>query len=116
MWNPKQAGEVFVTLADHLMKGNEPKDGETLEGLGVIHPDFTNRNIIVDQLVPINKDTVDKLADMGLWDNGDQGRAGVFPVRPSRKFRKINDERAVWQNWQTHRRIGNRFCRYAISM
>ncbi len=66
MWNPKQAGEVFVTLADHLMKGNEPKDGETLEGLGVIHPDFTNRNIIVDQLVPINKDTVDKLADMGL--------------------------------------------------
>ena len=23
LWNPKQAGEVFVTQADHLMKGNE---------------------------------------------------------------------------------------------
>ncbi len=66
MWNPKQAGEVFVTLADRLMKGEELKDGETIEGLGVIHPDFTNRNIIVDQLVPINKDTVDKLAGLGL--------------------------------------------------
>jgi len=28
MWNPKQAGEVFVTLADRLMKGGELKDGE----------------------------------------------------------------------------------------
>jgi hypothetical protein len=41
------------------MKGEEIKDGETIEGLGVIHPDFENHNIIVDQLLPINKDTVD---------------------------------------------------------
>lgn len=66
MWNPKQAGEVFVTLAQKLMKGEEIKDGEEIEGLGVIHPDFENRNIIVDQLVPINKDTVADLAAMGL--------------------------------------------------
>ena len=66
MWNPKQAGEVFVTLADKLMKGEEIKDGEEIEGLGVIHPDFENRNIIVDQLVPINKETVADLAAMGL--------------------------------------------------
>ncbi|WP_172963482.1 autoinducer 2 ABC transporter substrate-binding protein [Thalassospira marina] len=66
MWNPKQAGEVFVTLADKLMKGEEIKDGETIEGLGVVHPDYQNHNIIVDQLVEINKDTVDKLAAMGL--------------------------------------------------
>jgi simple sugar transport system substrate-binding protein len=66
MWNPKQAGEVFVTLADKLMKGEEIKDGEEIEGLGVIKPDFENRNIIVDQLVPINKDTVADLAAMGL--------------------------------------------------
>jgi len=66
MWNPKQAGEVFVTLADKLMKGEEIKDGETIEGLGAIKPDFENRNIIVDQLVPINKDTVAGLAEMGL--------------------------------------------------
>ncbi len=66
MWNPKQQAEVFVTLADKLMKGEEIKDGEEIEGLGVIHPDFENRNIIVDQLVPINKETVADLAAMGL--------------------------------------------------
>jgi simple sugar transport system substrate-binding protein len=66
MWNPKLAGEVFVTLAQKLMKGEEIKDGETIEGLGVIHPDFKNHNIIVDQLVQINKETVAGLAAMGL--------------------------------------------------
>ncbi|MEP7456529.1 autoinducer 2 ABC transporter substrate-binding protein [Phyllobacterium sp. SB3] len=66
MWNPKQAGEVFVTLADRLMKGGELKDGEEIEGLGAIKPDFENRNIIVDQLVSINKDTVADLAALGL--------------------------------------------------
>ena len=38
MWNPKQAGEVFVTLG----------------------------NIIVDQLIEINSETVDELAALGL--------------------------------------------------
>ena len=66
MWNPKQAGQVFVTLADKLIKGEKITDGETIEGLGVIHPDFENHNIIVDQLVSINKDTVAGLAAMGL--------------------------------------------------
>jgi simple sugar transport system substrate-binding protein len=66
MWNPKQAGEVFVTLADKLMKGEKLKDGDDIEGLGIIHPDVENHNIIVDQLVPINKETVADLAKMGL--------------------------------------------------
>lgn len=64
MWNPKQAGEVFVTLADKLMKGEEIKAGDEIEGLGVVTPE--GNNLIVDQLVTINKDTVDELADMGL--------------------------------------------------
>ena len=38
-------------------------DGSTIEGLGVVHPDGTN--IIVDALIPINKDTVDGLAQSG---------------------------------------------------
>ena len=38
----------------------------TIDGLGVIHPDFENNNIIVDQLVPINEKTVDDLAAMAL--------------------------------------------------
>ncbi|MBB4229758.1 autoinducer 2 ABC transporter substrate-binding protein [Rhizobium mongolense] len=64
MWNPKQAGEVFVTLADKLMKGEKIKAGDEIEGLGKINP--TGNDIIVDQLVTINKDTVDELAAMGL--------------------------------------------------
>jgi simple sugar transport system substrate-binding protein len=64
MWNPKQAGEVFVTMADRLIKGESVKDGDDIPGLGVIKP--AGNDIIVDQLLPINKDTVDELADMGL--------------------------------------------------
>ncbi|PKA39602.1 substrate-binding domain-containing protein [Rhizobium sullae] len=64
MWNPKQAGEVFVTMADRLIKGESVKDGDNIPGLGVIKP--VGNDIIVDQLLPINKDTVDELAGMGL--------------------------------------------------
>jgi simple sugar transport system substrate-binding protein len=66
MWNPMEAGKVFVTLADFLAGGGEVKDGMTIEGLGVVHPDFKEGNIIVDQLQPITVDTVDGLAKMGL--------------------------------------------------
>lgn len=66
MWNPSQAGEVFVTLADMLIKGEEIADGKDIPGLGVISPDAETNNIIVDQLVPLNKETVDALADLGL--------------------------------------------------
>ena len=38
----------------------------TIEGLGVVHPDFENGNIIVDALQPITVETVDELAAMGL--------------------------------------------------
>lgn len=64
MWNPKQAGEVFVTMADRLIKGESVKDGDDIPGLGVIKP--AGNDIIVDQLLAINKDTVDELAAMGL--------------------------------------------------
>ena len=66
MWNPMEAGRVFVTLADMLIKGEKIEDGTEIEGLGVVHPDAENRTIIVDNLVPINKETVDELAEMGL--------------------------------------------------
>ena len=66
MWNPMEAGRVFVTMADKLIKGEEIKPGVEIEGLGKINPDKGSTNIIVNQLVPINKDTVDELAAMGL--------------------------------------------------
>ena len=65
MWNPMEAGRVFVTMGDRLLKGDGPIEaGETIEGLGEVAPEGTN--IIVDQLVTIDKSTVDELADMGL--------------------------------------------------
>jgi simple sugar transport system substrate-binding protein len=66
MWNPKEAGRVFVTLGSMLAKGTEIKAGMKIEGLGVVNPDAKTRNIIVNQLVTINKETVDGLAAMGL--------------------------------------------------
>ncbi len=66
MWNPMEAGRVFVTLADMIKQGEPIEEGVEVEGLGVISPDTETHNIIVDQLVTLNKDTVDELADMGL--------------------------------------------------
>lgn len=66
MWNPKQAGEVFVTLGKMVAEGQPIEAGMEIEGLGVIQPDVEGRDIIVDQLVEINAETVDDLAAMGL--------------------------------------------------
>lgn len=66
MWNPMEAGKVFVTLGDMLARGEEIEDGMTIPGLGEVHPDFEERNIIVDQLVELNKETIDELAELGL--------------------------------------------------
>ena len=66
MWNPSQAGEVFVTLADILIKGEAITDGMDIPGLGVVSPDAETRNIIVDQLGALNKGSVDELAKLGL--------------------------------------------------
>jgi simple sugar transport system substrate-binding protein len=66
MWNPMEAGKVFVTLADYLAGGGKVTDGMTIEGLGVVHPDFKEGNIIVDALQPISLESVDGLAKMGL--------------------------------------------------
>jgi simple sugar transport system substrate-binding protein len=66
MWNPAEAGRVFVTLGTMLANGEEITDGMTIEGLGVVNPDFETRNIITDNLLEINKDTVDELAAKGL--------------------------------------------------
>lgn len=66
MWNPAEAGRVFVTIGKMLVDGTEITDGMEIEGLGVIHPDPEGHDIITDNLIPINADTVDELADLGL--------------------------------------------------
>lgn len=66
MWNPAEAGRVFVTMGKMLVAGVEIADGTEIEGLGVVSPDFETRNIITDNLLEINVSTVDELADKGL--------------------------------------------------
>ncbi len=64
MWNPAEAGRVFVTIGNMLVEGEEIADGTDIEGLGVVSP--TGTNIITDNLLEINKSTVDELAAKGL--------------------------------------------------
>ncbi len=64
MWNPELAGEIFVTLGTMVAKGQPITDGTNIPGLGVVHPD--GHNLIVNNLVDLNKDSVDELAKMGL--------------------------------------------------
>ncbi|MGQ0564373.1 MAG: substrate-binding domain-containing protein [Gemmobacter sp.] len=66
MWNPMQAGEVFVTLGKMVADGVEITSGTDIPGLGVVEPDAANKDIITDNLLELNKDTVDGLAAMGL--------------------------------------------------
>lgn len=66
MWNPAEAGRVFVTLGNMLVEGAEIGEGTEIEGLGAVSPDAATRNIITDNLLEINASTVDGLAEKGL--------------------------------------------------
>ncbi len=66
MWNPMEAGKVFVSMGKMMIDGTAIKAGTEIPGLGKVEPDEKTRNIITDNLVAINADTVDGLADMGL--------------------------------------------------
>ncbi|MGL4309978.1 MAG: substrate-binding domain-containing protein [Paracoccaceae bacterium] len=66
MWNPAEAGRVFVTMGKMLVDGTEITEGTDIPGLGVVSPDAANHDIITNNLIAINADTVDGLADLGL--------------------------------------------------
>jgi len=66
MWNPAEAGRVFVTMGKMLVDGEEIADGTSIDGLGVVSPDTATRNIITDNLLEINASTVDELTAKGL--------------------------------------------------
>ena len=66
IWNPMLAGEAIVYLGNMLAKGEEPKDGMDIPGVGPVSVDAQTRNILAQKLQPINKDTIDQLVEMGL--------------------------------------------------
>jgi len=66
IWNPMLAGEVIVRVGAMLAKGEQPKDGMDIPGLGKVKVDPKTRSIMGQKLEPINKSTIDKLVEMGL--------------------------------------------------
>lgn len=66
IWNPMLAGEAIVYVGAMLAKGETPKDGMEIPGLGPVKVDPATRNILAQKLQPINKDTIDELVKMGL--------------------------------------------------
>ena len=49
-----------------LLDGTEIADGTEIPGLGKVSPDVAGKDIITDNLIAINAETVDGLADLGL--------------------------------------------------
>jgi simple sugar transport system substrate-binding protein len=66
IWNPMLAGEVIVRVGAMLAKGQQPKDGMDIPGLGKVTVDAKARSILGAKLEAINKTTIDKLVEMGL--------------------------------------------------
>jgi simple sugar transport system substrate-binding protein len=66
IWNPMLAGEVIVRIGQQVAQGKEPTDGMEVEGLGKVAVNKDTRNILGAKLEAINKDTIDKLVEMGL--------------------------------------------------
>ncbi|MEM1362611.1 MAG: substrate-binding domain-containing protein, partial [Pseudomonadota bacterium] len=66
IWDPKEAGRVFVTLGQMLTEGTELTNGIDIEGLGALNWDFTAHKLISDKLIEVNAETVDGLAARGL--------------------------------------------------
>jgi simple sugar transport system substrate-binding protein len=66
IWNPMTAGEVFVRVAKMLMKGEEIKDGMTIEGMGQVKVDTTGHNILGNKVESEDKDNIKNLVKMGL--------------------------------------------------
>jgi simple sugar transport system substrate-binding protein len=66
MWNPAEAGRVFVTMGKMMIDGAEITEGTEVPGLGKVSPDAAGKDIITNNLIAINSDTVDGLADLGL--------------------------------------------------
>ncbi|TCL05445.1 substrate-binding domain-containing protein [Sodalis ligni] len=66
IWNPMVAGEVFVRLADRIMKGEAITDGMEIEGMGKVTVDKDKHTILGNQVESLDKANLPKLVKMGL--------------------------------------------------
>ena len=66
LWNPTDAGYAMVAVAKLVLDGKEIKDGIEVPGLGKAAVDVANKQIKVEKIMKINKETVDALIAGGL--------------------------------------------------
>jgi simple sugar transport system substrate-binding protein len=66
LWNPTDAGYAMVAVAKLVLDGKEIKDGVEIPGLGKASVDVPGKQIKVDKIMQINKDTIDGLISQGL--------------------------------------------------
>jgi simple sugar transport system substrate-binding protein len=66
LWNPTDAGYAMVAVAKLVLDGTEIVDGVEIPGLGKAAVDVANKQIKVEKIMQINKETVDGLIAQGL--------------------------------------------------
>jgi simple sugar transport system substrate-binding protein len=66
LWNPTDAGYAMVAVAKLVLDGTEIVDGVEIPGLGKASVDVANKQIKVEKIMQINKETVDGLIAQGL--------------------------------------------------
>ncbi len=66
LWSPIDAGYAMVAIAARLLKNEPIEDGLEIAGLGRAHVDKANRVVAWNDILTINKQTIDGLIKQGL--------------------------------------------------
>jgi len=66
LWNPIDAGYAMVSLAKLVLDGKEITDGIEIPGQGKATVDAAGKLVMLDNIMRINKETVDGLIAAGL--------------------------------------------------
>jgi simple sugar transport system substrate-binding protein len=66
LWNPTDAGYAMVAVAALVLGGTSIVDGVEIPGLGKAVVDVDNKQIKVEKIMIVNKETVDGLIKQGL--------------------------------------------------
>ena len=66
LWNPTDAGYAMVAVAKLMLDGTEIVDGVEIPGLGKATVDVENKQIKVEKIMEITKDSIDGLIAQGL--------------------------------------------------
>ena len=66
LWNPTDAGYAMVAIAKLVLGGTPIVDGVEIPGLGKAVVDVDDKQIKVEKIMIVNKDTIDGLIKQGL--------------------------------------------------